>query len=462
MSASPAPTLSRGFALSVGLLLGLSLLKFGNPVVLNHLVKPPDTFLEWVFQAWPTTWFVPCLIGVAVMGLTVARWKWPSPQWLLALPLVWLGWQFVAATQTVDPKLTQLTLVHFVSIIAIFFLGLLSLAQVGLSGWFWSGLLGCFLFMVWTGFEQHYGGLEATRKMVMSQPGWENLGPDHLKRLASNRIFATLLYPNTLAGIILLLLPPLASAAWRLTAGFRPITRGAAVGLLLWSGLSCLIWSGSKAGWLIALVQLVIVALRSPFPRFARWAICLMVITCGLAGFFSRFSSYLEKGATSVSARQIYWKAALQTFRERPVFGAGPGTFSVTYARIKPPEAEMARLTHNDYLEQASDSGLIGFLTFTAFILGSLAILGKACWQDRDRFPIWLGLLAWAFQSTVEFGLYIPAVSATAFCLLGWLWGTHKKPTTLTRGDGGPPLPPASQVLHASVNVAGGAGAIAK
>jgi len=262
--------------------------------------------------------------------------------------------------------------------------------------------------------------------MVLSQPGWEKLGPDHLKRLASNRIFATLLYPNTLAGVILLVLPPLVSAVWRMTGEFRPVTRGAAVGLLLWSGVCCLIWSGSKAGWLIALIQVVIVALRCPLPRFTRWTIALIVIAGGLAGFFGRFSGYLEKGATSVSARRDYWKAALQTVRERPMFGAGPGTFSVTYARIKPPEAEMARLAHNDYLEQASDSGIFGFLTFTGFILGSLVVLGKGCWHDQARFSVWLGLLAWAVQSSVEFGLYIPAVSATAFCFLGWLWGTHK------------------------------------
>ena len=32
----------------------------------------------------------------------------------------------------------------------------------------------------------------------------------------------------------------------------------------------------------------------------------------------------------------------------------------------------MARLVHNDYLEQASDSGLVGLLTYALFIAGAL------------------------------------------------------------------------------------------
>jgi hypothetical protein len=36
---------------------------------------------------------------------------------------------------------------------------------------------------------------------------------------------------------------------------------------------------------------------------------------------------------------------------------------------------------------------------------------------------VWLGLVGWALQSFIEFGLYIPAVAWVAFGLLGWLLG---------------------------------------
>jgi O-antigen ligase len=86
----------------------------------------------------------------------------------------------------------------------------------------------------------------------------------------------------------------------------------------------------------------------------------------------------------------------------------------------------MARLVHNDYLEQASDSGVVGFLSHAVFVLGTLAILCRREWpmRDRLRFGVWLGLFGWALQALVEFPLYIPALAWPAFVMLGWLAGT--------------------------------------
>ena len=58
-----------------------------------------------------------------------------------------------------------------------------------------------------------------------------------------------------------------------------------------------------------------------------------------------------------------------------PSSAPGRALLAPAYDQIKPPNAECARLTHNDYLEQASDSGIIGFLTFTGLIVGSIAYL---------------------------------------------------------------------------------------
>jgi O-antigen ligase len=316
-----------------------------------------------------------------------------------------------------------------------FYLGLFALAPAKRMGLFWGGVAFGFAFMLWTGFEQRFGGLEATRQYVYSQPGWENLPPENLKRLGSNRIFATLLYPNTLAGVILLLLPPLLIAIWQQATWLTPAARGTVAGAVGVGGLACLYWSGSKAGWLIALVMLAIVLLRVRVARRWRAALVVGVIALGVGGFFIRFSGYFQRGATSVSARGHYWRAAWRSFLDNPILGTGPGTFAVSYRRVKPPEAEMARLVHNDYLEQASDSGLVGFATYSAFVLGLMVVLYRRVGADRMRFAVWLGLSGWVLQSGVEFGLYIPALGGTAFWLLGWLWGT---------GENGcaPPSPP--------------------
>ncbi len=90
----------------------------------------------------------------------------------------------------------------------------------------------------------------------------------------------------------------------------------------------------------------------------------------------------------------------------------------------------MTWLVHNDYLEQASDSGLVGLLAYALFIVGALAKSyprpGKAPATPPDdwlTFAVWLGAFGWSLQSLIEFGLYIPALAWPAFTFLGWVLG---------------------------------------
>ena len=116
-----------------------------------------------------------------------------------------------------------------------------------------------------------------------------------------------------------------------------------------------------------------------------------------------------------------YWRAAAQTTAAHPVFGSGPGTFQRPYAQLKSPASEMARLAHNDYLEQFSDSGIVGGISYAAWIALALAAIGSKAWQKDDliQFATFIGLLAWFLQGLGEFGLYIPATAWVAFTLMG-------------------------------------------
>jgi len=156
-----------------------------------------------------------------------------------------------------------------------------------------------------------------------------------------------------------------------------------------------------------------------------------------VVGFFITYSNYFERGATSVGARFDYWRAAVQDFSRNPVFGSGPGTFSIAYKKLKSPQSEMALLAHNDYLEQASDSGFIGFFSYLSFISSHLWYLyrkrsGKS---DLLLFAVSLGVLGWAIQGLTEFGLYIPALAWTAFMLLGALVAGHGNSNRQTDGS---------------------------
>ena len=81
----------------------------------------------------------------------------------------------------------------------------------------------------------------------------------------------------------------------------------------------------------------------------------------------------------------------------------------------------MARLTHNDYLEQFSDSGLIGGASYGVWIFLALATAGKNLWRvgNAVSFAVFAGLLGWFVQGFGEFSLYVPALAWTSFTLLG-------------------------------------------
>jgi hypothetical protein len=428
--------LPRVFSILFGLFFGLALVKFPNPPMaevwksnqfIGNFITWPTNGYEWIFSSWPNVIGYGLLAALAVLGIFSARWKIKSPRWLLAMPLVWLGWQFISGTHTLDAQLTGATLKHFTACVVCFYLGAFALSRIQDLTGFCIGLLAGFAWVLAEGLSQHFGGLEETRKQfwLYVYPTRSEMPPEWLKRMSSNRIFSTLFYPNTLAGALLLCLPALLMFVWRLERQFTIGARTLLVALIGLPALACLFWSGSKGGWLLLLLLGLIALLRLKFDRKWKIALIVVILVCGLAGFAVRFSGYFKKGATSVSARFDYWRAAVQTTAANPLFGTGPGTFAIPYRQIKKPEAEMARLTHNDYLEQASDSGLPGFVAYALAIGGVLIWSGRRAMRDGGQFfAVWLGVLAWALQNFVEFGLYIPALSWLAFALLGWLVGS--------------------------------------
>lgn len=438
--ARPTKALRTLGAAGLGTALGIALLKAGNPVILGHLVDPPTNLAEFLIGPWPLRWSA-ALLGIAfLLNLPSVSIRNTATPWFIRwLPLAWLAWQCLSATQTVDSPITRVTIAQLFACTLCFYAGLFGLHQADQFRVFSIPLMISFWLLLLAGFDQHYGGLESTRQLVQQQPGWQDLPPEYLKRIESNRVFATLFYPNTLAGAILLLLPLTLYTCWNVfqtpSSAARRIGRATLAGSLAYAALACLYWSGSKAGWLVAAATVAPVVWRSKLPRRAKWLVLSVAMALACAGFLIRFSSYLEKGATSASARLDYWKVAVSIAAENPILGSGPGTFGTLYKTRKSSESEMARLAHNDYLQQASDSGLPAFLLFTTLIAGSVALLYRYLKPASADFAIWLGLFAWSLHEITEFDLFVPAVSWTAFVLLGALW-RRCSGMSWTSGDG--------------------------
>jgi O-antigen ligase len=412
------------FAGLFGLLLGLGLLKFGNPILLDHLVETPANFDEWRVFSWPIRlgWIGLAIVGAVGLRFVGSRWRTTAPPWLLGLLAFWFLWQIAATVSSQDRTLSRPILAHFTACVACFALGHFALARVAQPRTFWLCLTAGFIGVLGMAFDQHFGGLEATRRMILQNAGTQNLSPEYLARIQSNRVFSTLVYPNALAGVILLLLPM--AIWWASQAGRRWGHRGAwlAGGILGASGLAVLVWSGSKSAWLLTMAATLLLLALSPIRPRTKTVIALVFIAAGLSAFTLVFREKLSRGATSVSARFDYWTAAVSGFVDRPVLGHGPGLFKRVYAERKRPESEMAQLAHNDYLQQATDSGLPGALAYLGWVAASLLHLFRRQnpWTHPLPFTIWLGLTAWFAHGMVEFGLYIPASAWCAFALLGW------------------------------------------
>ncbi|MBU6410354.1 MAG: hypothetical protein KGR98_08195, partial [Verrucomicrobia bacterium] len=154
---------------------------------------------------------------------------------------------------------------------------------------------------------------------IIRTNGVEVANPVLLKKLGEGRVMGTLVYPNALAGGILLLWP--LSLVLACARKLRPAIRAMALAITVALGASGLLWSGSKAGWLIALAIGGLGLLRLQWPAKLKLAAIAAAIVIGLAVFAVRFHHYFALGATSLAARFDYWRAALQITTSHPWLG---------------------------------------------------------------------------------------------------------------------------------------------
>jgi len=452
------------YALVFGLFLGLCIWKFGNPVILDHKISLPATPAEFWSFAWPTHWANWILLPLIAMGGFLIFQKnivWPQSKWLWLLPLGWLGWQFISATHSVDADLTVSTLWQFSGCVSCYFIGALLFRDQRMINLLLIGILAAFTFCLVRAVNQKIFEFPQNYRVLLEgeKAGWTNFPPEtiaemkhdnvivttngldvanpvFLKKFEKGRVLGTLVYPNALAGLILLLWPAALAIAFNFTNKLKSPIRCSVIALTIFLGATVFFWTGSKLGWLIGVVIAGVCLLRLEWPKRFKLAAIVIILGLGLGVFAIRFHNYFAAGAQSVGARFDYWRAAAQTSKENPLFGTGPGTFQRPYANLKSPEAEMARLTHNDYLEQFSDSGIVGGLTYAGWIFLALGTIGKKIRQNGEMFQFYIfaGLLGWFLQGFGEFSLFIPALAWITFTLLGHLIGREinqfdKKPT---------------------------------
>ena len=186
-----------------------------------------------------------------------------------------------------------------------------------------------------------------------------------------------------------------------------------AAGFLFLIFVGALVLSYTRAAWMglvIALAFLPMIALRLRIS-----SILLIVVFGGLIvhQFQEQIFILLEKNKSNsssdlaVHAKSISnvstdasnrerinrWKSALRMYKERPIFGWGPGTYQFRYAPFQQ-SSEMTEIStnagnrgnaHSEYIGPLAESGLLGSLTFIAIVFLVIARGLKIIYESRTR-----------------------------------------------------------------------------
>jgi O-antigen ligase len=86
---------------------------------------------------------------------------------------------------------------------------------------------------------------------------------------------------------------------------------------------------------------------------------------------------------TTLTGREVIWRAAIEKSGNHPVFGYGPRTFPTVFTYFSLLEDKKVGSWHNDALEIYMESGAVGLLAYLWLVVMAVFILGKALLNKR-------------------------------------------------------------------------------
>jgi putative inorganic carbon (HCO3(-)) transporter len=151
----------------------------------------------------------------------------------------------------------------------------------------------------------------------------------------------------------------------------------------------------------------------------------LMAVWIGPDPVLARFE-LLETQAAGVGGRWGIWQDALQLIRQHPWLGTGLGTFPVAYPAVQTVHLNgFVNHAHNDYLEVASEIGILGAVILFGAILYTFVAVIRRVGRHHDAVSQATGIgaigamAAILCHSLTDFNLYIPANALLFSVVLG-------------------------------------------
>ncbi len=254
---------------------------------------------------------------------------------------------------------------------------------------------------------------------------FQNMRVDCWIQDIQNRIFGTFGQPNWLAAYLITLIPTsIALSIHTLTQKTYSLTKAAFFSITSFLMLLILIYTNSRSGFLGLAISLatffslyVLVKTKFSLPKIKNlfsshrkallFAIVPLAILTVFTGtpftpsanqFINRQTNptppqstptgtLLESGDLSIpilqnagtqssKIREIVWKGAIDVFKHYPLFGSGVETFAYSYYNYRPMEHNLVsewdfiyNKAHNEFLNFAANSGIVGIATYTAIII---------------------------------------------------------------------------------------------
>ncbi len=123
---------------------------------------------------------------------------------------------------------------------------------------------------------------------------------------------------------------------------------------------------------------------------------------------------------------------AIDMIKDYPLVGSGGGTFYTAFPNYRPGViSAYFDFAHNDYVQIATDTGVIGLGLLGLVVLWTFVIALRTLYERRDplcrgvAFGTSMGIIALMIHSWVDFNLQIPANALTFVVLLALGWAAY-------------------------------------
>lgn len=193
---------------------------------------------------------------------------------------------------------------------------------------------------------------------------------------------------------------------------------------------------------------LAVVLARKTAPHTMMLIASLVIIDIFVVGTWVGLEKVVERvqGTTvmtveggvseSIEARSEAARTALAIVKDYPLFGSGGGSFYNVFLGYRTPQYGYNYVdhAHNDFVEIATDFGLIGLGILGLLVALTLFTVVKTMATRRSPLPwgvafgVTMSMVALAIHSTVDFNLQIPSNAMTMVVILSMGWVARVMP----------------------------------